>query len=73
MDAGERAEITAGLREIASRLGAVLDLDVLLEAADQYRADLPVVQRGVLITACGAKDLITLIEWSFRLTGRARG
>ena len=32
-----------GLREIASRLGAVRDLDVLLEAADLYRADLPVV------------------------------
>jgi CHAD domain-containing protein len=31
----------AGLREIAGRLGAVRDLDVLLEAADAYRADLP--------------------------------
>jgi len=31
----------SGLREIASRLGAVRDLDVLLEAADEYRADLP--------------------------------
>jgi CHAD domain-containing protein len=30
-----------GLREIASRLGAVRDLDVQLEAADLYRADLP--------------------------------
>jgi CHAD domain-containing protein len=30
-----------GLREIASRLGAVRDLDVQLEAADVYRADLP--------------------------------
>lgn len=28
------------LREVASRLGAVRDLDVLLEAADAYRADL---------------------------------
>ena len=37
-----------GLREIASRLGAVRDLDVLLEAADEYRADLPVTeQRGL--------------------------
>ena len=37
-----------GLREIASRLGAVRDLDVLLEAADAYRADLPVAeQRGL--------------------------
>ena len=34
-----------GLREIASRLGAVRDLDVLLEAADAYRADLPVAER----------------------------
>jgi CHAD domain-containing protein len=38
----------SGLREIASRLGAVRDLDVLLEAADHYRADLPVTeQRGL--------------------------
>jgi CHAD domain-containing protein len=29
------------LREVASRLGAVRDLDVLLEAADAYRAGLP--------------------------------
>jgi CHAD domain-containing protein len=37
-----------GLREIASRLGAVRDLDVLLEAADLYRADLPKAeQRGL--------------------------
>ncbi len=37
-----------GLREIAARLGAVRDLDVLLEAADRYRADLPVAeQRGL--------------------------
>jgi CHAD domain-containing protein len=36
------------LREVASRLGAVRDLDVLLEAADAYRADLPVAeQRGI--------------------------
>ncbi len=36
------------LREVASRLGAVRDLDVLIEAADQYRNDLPVVeQRGL--------------------------
>jgi CHAD domain-containing protein len=37
-----------GLREIAARLGAVRDLDVLLDAADAYRADLPVSeQRGL--------------------------
>jgi CHAD domain-containing protein/adenylate cyclase class IV len=37
-----------GLREIAGRLGAVRDLDVLLEAADQYRADLPVTEQRAL-------------------------
>jgi CHAD domain-containing protein len=34
-----------GLREIASRLGTVRDLDVLLEAADAYRAELPVIEQ----------------------------
>jgi len=34
-----------GLREIAARLGAVRDLDVLLETADAYRADLPVTEQ----------------------------
>jgi len=37
-----------GLREIASRLGSVRDLDVLLEAADVYRADLPVTEQRAL-------------------------
>ena len=37
-----------GLREIASRLGAVRDLDVLLEAADLYRSDLPVSEQRAL-------------------------
>ncbi len=37
-----------GLREIAGRLGAVRDLDVLLEAADQYRADLTVTEQRAL-------------------------
>ena len=37
-----------GLREIAARLGAVRDLDVLLEAADVYRADLPVTEQRAL-------------------------
>ena len=37
-----------GLRETAARLGAVRDLDVQLEAADAYRADLPIPeQRGL--------------------------
>lgn len=36
------------LREVAARLGAVRDLDVLIEGIDAYRADLPVAeQRGL--------------------------
>lgn len=37
-----------GLREIAARLGAVRDLDVQLEAADVYRADLPVAEQRAM-------------------------
>ena len=37
-----------GLRETASRLGAVRDLDVQLEAADAYRADMPVAEQRAL-------------------------
>jgi CHAD domain-containing protein len=37
-----------GLRDVASRLGAVRDLDVLLEAADAYRNDLPVREQRAL-------------------------
>lgn len=37
-----------GLREIAARLGAVRDLDVQLEVADAYRADLPVPEQRAL-------------------------
>jgi triphosphatase len=37
-----------GLREVARRLGAVRDLDVQLEAADAYRADLPVAEQRAL-------------------------
>lgn len=37
-----------GLREIARRLGAVRDLDVQLDAADAYRADLPVAEQRAL-------------------------
>ena len=37
-----------GLREIAARLGGVRDLDVLLEAMDVYRADLPVTEQRAL-------------------------
>jgi len=36
------------LREVAARLGAVRDLDVLLEAADAYRADLPITEQRAL-------------------------
>ena len=36
------------LREVAARLGAVRDLDVLLEAADVYRADLPRAEQRAL-------------------------
>jgi CHAD domain-containing protein len=37
-----------GLRDIARRLGAVRDLDVQLEAADAYRADLPVTEQRAI-------------------------
>ena len=37
-----------GLRDTARRLGAVRDLDVQLEAADAYRADLPVAEQRAL-------------------------
>jgi CHAD domain-containing protein len=37
-----------GLREIAQRLGAVRDLDVLLEVADVYRDNLPVSEQRAL-------------------------
>lgn len=43
-----------GLREIASRLGAVRDLDVQLEAADLYRADLPIPEQRGLEPLLGA-------------------
>jgi len=36
------------LREVASRLGAVRDLDVLLEAADTYRGELTVAEQRAL-------------------------
>ena len=47
-----RANRTKGhrgrLRDVAARLGAVRDLDVLLEAADEYRADKPVAEQRAL-------------------------
>jgi CHAD domain-containing protein len=45
---GRTKRYRSGLREIASRLGAVRDLDVLLEAADHYRADLPNTEQRAL-------------------------
>lgn len=36
------------LRDVAARLGAVRDLDVLLEAADRHRAELPAAEQRAL-------------------------
>lgn len=36
------------LREVAARLGAVRDLDVLIDGADLYRAELPVTEQRAL-------------------------
>ena len=45
---GRTKRYRSGLRDVAARLGAVRDLDVLLDAADAYRADMPVTeQRGI--------------------------
>jgi CHAD domain-containing protein len=46
--AGRTRRYRRGLREIAARLGAVRDLDVQLEAADAYRADLPPTEQRAL-------------------------
>ncbi|MBA2701037.1 MAG: CHAD domain-containing protein [Chloroflexi bacterium] len=45
---GRTKRYRTGLREIASRLGGVRDLDVQLEAADAYRADLPIAEQRAL-------------------------
>ncbi len=45
---GRTKRYTDGLRETARRLGAVRDLDVQLEAADAYRADLPPAEQRAL-------------------------
>jgi CHAD domain-containing protein len=45
---GRTKRYRKGLRAIAGRLGAVRDLDVLIEAADHYRADLPIVEQRAL-------------------------
>ena len=51
---GRTRRYRSGLREIASRLGAVRDLDVLLDAADLYRADLPKVDQRSLEPLLGS-------------------
>ncbi|HEX5148751.1 MAG TPA: CHAD domain-containing protein [Candidatus Limnocylindrales bacterium] len=45
---GRTRRYRAGLRDVATRLGAVRDLDVLLDAADAYRADLPVTEQRAM-------------------------
>ena len=45
---GRTKRYRTGLRDVAARLGAVRDLDVLLEAADAYRADMPVTEQRAL-------------------------
>jgi CHAD domain-containing protein len=45
---GRTKRYREGLRETARRLGAVRDLDVQLEAADAYRADMPVTEQRAL-------------------------
>ncbi len=51
---GRTRRYRTGLRDIASRLGAVRDLDVQLEAADLYRADLPVPEQRAMEPLLGA-------------------
>ncbi|CAN5468605.1 hypothetical protein BH20CHL7_BH20CHL7_18620 [soil metagenome] len=45
---GRTLRYRSRLREVAARLGAVRDLDVLLEGADDYRADLPTTEQRAL-------------------------
>src|SRR5206468_5732412 len=45
---GRTKPYQAGLRSLARRLGAVRDLDVLLEALDAYRADLPATDQRAM-------------------------
>jgi CHAD domain-containing protein len=52
--AGRTKNHRARLREVASRLGAVRDLDVQLEGADAYRADLPGTEQRALEPLLGA-------------------
>lgn len=45
---GRTKTYRGNLRDVAARLGAVRDLDVLLEAADTYRTDLPATEQRAL-------------------------
>jgi CHAD domain-containing protein len=45
---GRTKTYRGNLRDVAARLGAVRDLDVLLEAADTYRANLPTTEQRAL-------------------------
>ena len=45
---GRTKSYRGNLRDVAARLGAVRDLDVLLEAADTYRANLPTTEQRAL-------------------------
>jgi CHAD domain-containing protein len=45
---GRTKRYRTGLRDVASRLGVVRDLDVLLDAADAYRADQPVTEQRAM-------------------------
>jgi len=46
--AGRTKSHRSRLRDVASRLGAVRDLDVQLEGVDAYRADLPITEQRAL-------------------------
>jgi CHAD domain-containing protein len=45
---GRTKSYRGNLRDVAARLGAVRDLDVLLEATDTYRANLPTTEQRAL-------------------------
>jgi CHAD domain-containing protein len=45
---GRTRRYRSELRNVAARLGAVRDLDVLLEAADAYRSDLPAAEQRAM-------------------------
>jgi CHAD domain-containing protein len=51
---GRTRRLRRPLRDIAARLGAVRDLDVLIEAAELHRAELPAAERRALEPLLGA-------------------